>query len=314
MSDRRILFDKMVGIALHAFLLFAIAVSQNAYASIRNTDAGGIFAKASPSGAQYWNGDFKYGGGVVPHGRVEFYTEKGESIPLSDISIEFRTNPNPSNQDGKVFVVNRDTEFRLGIDPRLICPLARFVERDKYIAYTIPVVAYDEYYFSRNKLSYVGHVDVGEDTLPTYAAVEFTPPVITDLFEYIDLRAQTEPFSMEDEAIADINQFHGISNSPRTVKSGTYVNADFHIIYKAFLDKLNPTISIEGLPLRYTWDLGDFDQPVIKKVNIFSMPKNDDDLEQRESIMFFQNAAVFRMFANEKKYDFIQFRSRACSN
>jgi hypothetical protein len=283
-----------------ALLVLAFCASA---AAIRGAPASG-YISLGPSAAGGWfgGGSFAFSGGVSPNAKgVIFFDQSGRTISTGDLTIIYARN------SGKDYVAIRtgSQAFDLPMPHGMACPLARFVARNGSIAFTIPEIT-DDSFFSKNGL-------VKYKNSNALVAREFSNTRFADFLKDLDLDTTiTVPLqsNLRNGIMNEINSANGTSAAyaPRS-----YVNADFHVTYSAYLDTKNGRniVDIAGLPLRYYWAIASNGKAAITNVRIFSFPTTEDGLVY-DAILFFQNAAVFKQINQEAKARFASFTSAAC--
>lgn len=237
--------------------------------------------------------DFKYGGGVVPRGRVK-YQHEGKDIDADEVELVI--------QQRKVGVTWNGDFYVLPIEDKLLCPLAKFIDRGSYIAYTVPMVGIDEGYFRDHRLFKWGG---------GYVAEEFRGTGLESFLRAIDLSARTEPIPELLEA-AIVNNVHSGRAAVERTQEGSLVNADFHVTYIAHLvdGTDGKHVDIEGLPLCYAWDIAAGGTAVIAGVRTFVFPTKEG--LQYRAVLFFQHAALLRQSSVDDANAWAEFLKAAC--
>lgn len=277
-----------------------LALHWSAAWAVRNADLSSFVNTGSGVAVAFFHGPhYLYSGGVSlrAHG-LQFLSEDNSVIAIEDLSLQFDAT------GGTVKLGYKDALYELPIEDAMVCPLAKFVSRGAYTIYTIPVVREDEKYFSDSGLV---------ETAGGYVAKEFLGTKYVKFLDAVDLMSGTAPLpeALKKAVIDKINS--GLPNFDSS-EEGTYVNADFNIDYKAYLTKEGDRrfIDIAGLPLRYSWDVGAGEKAVIRDVEVFKFPERQSGLQYR-AVLLFQNAAVLRRFATQRKDSFQVFMESACS-
>jgi len=141
-------------------------------------------------------------------------------------------------------------------------------------------------------------------------AKEFKSKAHGELLEYTDLYTTTETM---DRRLENQIMQEAVTGNGRLTESGSYVNADFHVKYKVFLEIANRKriVDIGGLPLRYYWVKATDGSVRIRQVKVFTFPADVGDREARalqdRAVMFFQTAAVLRQFSRDNPPEFNRF-------
>ncbi len=282
---------------LAVFLAFTALLIASADAGIRAGNVSTSIAPSSLVGRKYFapGGGYRYGGGVTPWGSVR-YMHDGEVIPNSEIDLAI--------VDEDLTVRWRDESYSVESAPVSPCHIAHFVERGSPIAFTIPVAGRDSAYFREHKLRSMG---------AGYVATEFRSPAEANFLRSVDLATDTEdlPSEIEKQIIQDV---YGESDAPEYDEMGSYVNADFHVVYTVHLmnDDGRRWVDIEGLPLRYYWDVGAGGAGLITGVNVFAFPVDGEDSIQYQSILFFQTTALLRQELADDPEGFERLVAEGC--
>jgi hypothetical protein len=237
----------------------------------------------------------------VPWGTAEFLSPAGLKLGARQLQLVILDKAKLRNDQPDYDAIGirwNGKIYKLSAQDDLIYPLMKFIQRGSYIAYTIPVVDFDEDYFQENALV--------SDGLGSYVAQEFASVTHAEFLSEVDLDTETEeiPADIKARIISEVNQGKEQASS----RIGTYVNADFHVKYKVFLDIVNgdTTAEVGGLPLRYFWRVASNDSAIIRNVQVFKFPEEKFDLQYR-AILFFQTAAILRQFSLTNKREFNRF-------
>lgn len=253
-------------------------------------------------------GMFAYAGGVMFRGDVTFHGEDDKPIDGASVSLSAqpRTGKSSLNRAGSV--------YQLPVEPRLACALGKFVQNDRVLAYTVPMVADDPAFFAREGLvEKEGDYVAGE--LAAYTAELYAADLDVETEEITD--AVTHKLvldSMNDLVRRSGQTLRGLA--PLGAEgSGTYVNADFNVTYKAYLSKQGARkfVDFAGLPLQYFWSLTkDGRTPTFYNVEVFKFP-SEQDASQLTSISMFHNAALFRWMKSNKPAQFERYVTDICA-
>jgi len=284
------------------------------YSRYVHTPPAGPAAIPTPR-ATYFRAQYRFGGGVVPHGAAEFQPMDGKKTTARDLRLtvldpQKLTNGRP---DADAIGLTWDgNAYPLAAVDDMILPLMEFVDRGSYIAYTIPVAGFDEEYFKASKL--MPRPELKLDDLHGYVAQEFDTREYAKFLHDLDLRTRVQPLPADVKARI-------MANAPGRNAAGTtpgsYVNADFDVRYVVFLDTVGGkrVADVGGLPLRYDWSVAK-GGGVIDDVDVFVFPdrKNkafwdEEHFElQYKAVLFFQTAAVLRQFRQDNKDEFDRFK------
>jgi hypothetical protein len=194
------------------------------------------------------NGYFMIAGGVVLAGTASFYLETAGSDQLVPAAAVTPV----ANADGSVTLAYAGNQYPVGMPKGLACPLGRFVERDGFIAYTVPRFMDVE---SRREMTRVGlkHHRV---------AKEFENTAFETLLHAADFAAaQNLPDPVADRLMAGLNGSNGLTgfvvdaadSEPQAI--GSLVNTDAQVRYHVYLVSAKNRVEIGGVPLRYFWQL-----------------------------------------------------------
>jgi hypothetical protein len=262
---------------------------------------------------------WSYTGGVVLRGRAEFYYETGANstrIPIQQLKLQ-------SSNDGIVTISRNGKSFRLDTFPKLPCNLGKFIERGAIVAYT-ELDGVTEAMAER--MSAAGLVDssLGVAGLNHRIAREFFNTPFERLFERADnvLVADLD----EDLARQTINNLNArIGSDPNQFfRRGSYVHADFQVVYKVYLIDASNEVDIEGVPLRYELEYNRGGLPHVIGIQAFAQNWPDDAkltkaldpstaFSQYDIVWTFQTAAIFRELHQSNGSAFSKFVADACS-
>jgi hypothetical protein len=256
-------------------------------------------------------------GGVVLHGKAEFYLDSGEQstkVPISELTLR-------SEKDGKVSISRDQASYNLDVFPNFACPLGRFVQRDAMIVYTELDDVTDE---MEQLIAGAGLVDSRiPSAYENSVAREFAKTPFERLFERVDHAAITPlPSEIADPIVENLNKV--IKSDPKqSFDKGAYIHADFQVTYKIYLVDKSKQIDTEGVPMRYALKYHTGGLPYITKVDVFSQDWSDDtklsdlsgrpfSVSQYDIVLAFQIAAIFREFHRANGPAFSDFVSQAC--
>lgn len=297
---------------LKLLLIISLAISGKTSHAIREASISSYIRSSPHSSARaiMRGGLYAFAGGVIPRGDIIFYDDENEKrIPNS----ELRLNIDPIT--GRPVVSWKDESYNILIQKSLECPLAQYVQRDTVIAFTIAVVADDPTYLESQGLTQIAR--------GTYIAKDLIKQV--NLLEIIDLSDDVSPINdatVKNIILTSMNKMAKESANLTDLVAplgatgdGTYVNADFNVMYKGYMTKRNSRsfVDIAGLPLRYYWELStDKKTPIFTDVETFDFPKSNSQ-NLLAQITFFQNAAIFRRFKQSQPQQFENFTKAVCS-
>jgi hypothetical protein len=284
----------------------ALALTALALAGQRQAKYSSYMMTESQYAYAYYQGaarHYIYSGGITLwNGGATFYGPSGSKVPIKNLTLEVQ------GSLSQAAIRYQNTTYKIDFDSNLVCSLAKFIDRDAYIIYTIPVVEENADYFAQNGLVKMRGV---------YVAKEFATAELAGFLDYVDLDTDTValPDKFKRPIINDSNGVNRGRNeaSRRITKRGTYTNADFHVNYQVFLrqNARSPEVDIAGLPLQYIWSVGEDGKAVITDVEVYADARQKGDLQYR-AIQLFQTAAVFRQFQRERPANFSQFLQSAC--
>jgi hypothetical protein len=285
-------------------LLLALLVVCDAAGQVRRRIEISRFVQPSRVGSavagRYFTRAFRFAGGVVPRGTAVFINPAGRRLGTRQLELvildKSKLRNNRTDYDA-IGIRWNGKIYQLAAQDDLIYPLMKFIQRGSYIAFTIPVVDFDENYFRENSLLSDGGVG--------YVAKEFLTPSHIELLQEIDLDTETQEMLPKETAgiMRAINR-----GNRQSAEMGTYVNADFHIAYQVFLANANGknVVDVGGLPLRYSWSVARDGRAVIDEVQVFTFPEDEFSLQDR-AVMFFQTAAILRQFSQDNPREFNRF-------
>jgi hypothetical protein len=287
-------------------LLTILHIGGPAFA-VRQATISSFVNVGSPAAVAWFGGTFIYSGGVSPGSRgVRFFIDNNnQMVQIDSLNIVFQNNPGSPVQ----ISLNND-RYELPIPLGMVCPLAQFVNRNGSIIFTIPSKE-DPSFFNANRLVQY------EDT-NAYVAAEFSGTRFAKFFEDLDLADITVkmPNNMRLALMREINNANAIPSSTKIDPSDweSYVNADFHVTYSAYLQNFQnrKRVDIAGLPLRYYWSPQRSGKALINDVEVFDFPTTETGLLY-DAVIFFQNTAVFRQFRKDRADNFRAFSEAACS-
>jgi hypothetical protein len=307
-QQSRSLFLK-AGRSAVSLLLILVFVFSAASQGRRKIEISRVINPAPVAGA-YFTKVFRYGGGVVPYGSAEFISPTNAKLTAGQLQLvildKSKLRNNRTDYDA-IGIRWQGKVYQLATQDDLVYPLMKFVQRGKYVAYTIAVAGFSKAYFNESGLVDVGDMSLNGRTFNTYATKEFQAAPHVKFLQQIDLNTKVEalPANVKTMIIKDVKGAKRLSPEARSVIS--YVNADFHIEYKVFLDSANGkrVIDVGGLPLRYQWATAK-GGAIIKDVYVFQFPTRQFDLQDR-AVMFFQTAAILRQFHKDNPQEFNRF-------
>jgi hypothetical protein len=295
-------------------ILLVFLVVFNALGQVRTKLEASRFINPSPAAATYFRTAVRYGGGVVPYGSAEFISPTNAKLKANQLELVILDEPKLSNNrtDYDAIGIRWQGEvYQLSVPDDLIYPLMKFVQRGSYIAYTVAVAGFDEDYFKKNYLVYVGKVKLDGEDFNAYAARELRSAPHVKFLKALDLLTVTEPMNAKLTAMIMRDVGTGPLQLLQLAQSSSissYVNADFHVTYKVFLvDNGKKVVDVGGLPLRYYWTVAsDGSAMAIRGVEVFRFPRKEYSLQDR-AVMFFQTAAILRQFNRDNKPAFNRF-------
>lgn len=248
-------------------------------------------------------GSFAFSGGVSPQARaVIFYDSDNKKIEVQRLDL----NAEATN----VYIAYNEKKFQLPMPLGIACSLAAYIQRGGKIAFTIPERD-DSSFFSSNGL--IPYQDTN-----AYVAKEFARPEFANFLKDLDLADITSsmPSNIKRALMNEINSANGVPGGKVIDPSGwdSYVNSDFHVTYSAYLvwTPNGGAVDIAGLPLRYFWSVQPSGKALIHDVHVFDFPSSNNGLLYN-SVLFFQNAAVFGQFKAQDRGKFNLFRQRVCA-
>jgi hypothetical protein len=294
---RRIRFVLVVTTLL---FLFGFCSSVSA---IRNVSVASYVFPNAPGGVAHFGGNFAYSGGVSPAAReVRFLDSSGRPLPTEELNIVFRR----IGSQEYVGITSGNETYELAMPSGMACPLGRYIARNATIAFTVPS-RIDNQFFSNNRL-------VPYKNTNAYIAREFSNTKFADFLKELDLDTSITGPLPNNLRTALMNEINSANQTHPVSWSESYVNADFHVTYSAYLISKGGRniVDIAGLPLRYYWSIAPNGKAAINTVHVFSFPSTERGLLY-EGVIFFQNAAVFKQFNQDAKSRFTAFTSAACS-
>lgn len=314
LSDQRSSqFTKRYFFILRFFLLLILACS--VIGKIRGIEMASFTQPTSKPAAAYFREEFRYGGGVVPMGTAEFLYQEKNQLDIHQLELIILDEGRLRSTQRSYNVIGikwDDNIYQLTIRNDLIYPIMKFIQRRGYIAYTIPVAGVDQKFFDRNHLVPYKEIDLGPVKKLSYVAEEFSSPSHAEFLKNIDIdpsiRTGSMPSKLEKMIMDDINR--GKSEKDIGFPISSYVNADFHIKYKAFLveNKREKFIDVGGLPLRYGWSIAKDRSAIIYGVKIFDCPTEQEKYSlQYRAVLFFQTVAILRQFFWDSRQEFDRF-------
>lgn len=281
-------------VSVLAFSCLAFAVRPASISATINLNSPS-FSKALSSGA------FFRAGGVMPVGDVKFRMDDGT---VDGVHVDVASLRLEAERAKGIFITRGSERFNMPMPSEWVCPLLRFVEGGQSIAYTLPPMDLSDADLSEFELVEGGAGYVSRELLP-----------IADFLHRLDLHGNVQalPDNVESAILETANrEARNHRNVPDALRpgSGTYVNADFHIRYIAYLAK-SKSVDIAGLPLRYTWQIEPPSRLLIQRVSSFRLPV-DKDKEAVNQVLFFHNVAILRKFAQAKAAEYNSLVSRTC--
>jgi hypothetical protein len=286
---------------LISIILFLFAFCESVSA-VRNAPLSSYIALGSPAALGHFAGDFAFSGGVSPSAReVKFLDSLDRTIPTAELNILF------SRIGGKDYVAIKsgNETYELPMPNGMACPLARYVTRNASIAFTIPSKI-DIDFFTKNKL-------VRYQNTNAYIAREFSNTRFADFLKDLDLDTTITTPLPNNFRSALMNEINAANQTRPTGRSDSYVNADFHVTYSAYLINKSGRniVDIAGLPLRYYWSIASNGKAAINNVHVFSFPSTEEGLLY-DAVLFFQNTAIFKQFNEDTRSRFVTFTNAAC--
>lgn len=293
---------KMGKVLRNSTLLGLVVHMMTAFLPVRRAEMSSFinFSSQRASVGFFGSGEFMYSGGVVPRGLATFLRPDGTRINGKDLGLAIINKSKFANRisDFDAIGIKYGNEvYKISMDDKLLYPLMKFVKSGTYTAYTIPP-NYDAEYF--RKKEFVEWNDA-------YVAREFEGHEL--FLDAVDLDTEIEslPLEMEKKIVQSFDTLYS-NRELNQSKSGSYINADFHITYQVFLETMDgeKVADIAGLPLRYYYGVNSSNQPIIRQVKIFQFPEDEHSL-QYKSTVFFQAAAVLRYFKHKNPAEFARF-------
>ncbi len=304
----------MRSVLLAACCLLALSATAVAQVRTQTDPIAFIDPSATPAAARLFerNGIFRIAGGVVLGGRTNFVVQNGSAAqPIADAAIQLL-----ADGTGGAVLRYSGAEYPVRMPAGLGCPLARFVERDGLIAYTVPRFLDED---GRRELMNLGIVR-------HRIAHEFNNTPFEPLLHAADF-AQTRPVppAIAQPLIAALNAINGV-NSLIVLASdddpiGSMLNADVQTRYTAYLDPARHTLEMSGVPLRYFWQYG-----LGETANVFSVEALAQNWPagaglsapgaapgQVDVANFYQSAGLFREMHLADGAAFALFTEKVCA-
>ena len=255
----------------------------------------------------YFQTEGKFGGGVVPRGSAQFVDPQNNVVAARELQLVVLDKAKFRNRRADYNAVGigwKDHVYELGAPDDLIYPLMKFIQRNKFIIYTVPVAGFNRNFFTDNALRAFRRV---EPLGMGYVAKEFLGTQYAELLEWTDF-AETVPMSrnLQQQILSHIKTGPGVFTG-----DGSYVNADFHVNYKVFLEIEGGkrVVNVAGLPLRYFWFASKTGGGVkVDKLEVFRYP-SEPLSQQDRSVMLFQTTAILRQFSKTNPKEFNRFLS-----
>ena len=295
------------------FLLVTLLMSQLCFGGIRKVEVSSFIV---PSSVEARNNfvpiHARFACGVVPRGSAVFLSPSKVRLSANQIGLVIldKTKLKNDQMDLDVIGIQWNSEnYELSVPDKLIYPLLKFIQREAYIAYTIPQLGIDTSYFQENLLIKEDS-EYAYDSSQGYVAREFNSPELIDFLRSVDISTDADdslPSELKQSILKDVNK-NPSWDALDIEQYGSYVNADFHINYQVFLDNngSKKTADVGGLPLRYHYDLRGNNILVIDEITMFNYPEEEFDL-QYKAILFFQAAAILRQFYRDNRQEFNRF-------
>lgn len=292
-------------------LVLILTIAFGAIAQVRRRIQVSKMINPSEVAGTYFSSDFKFGGGVVPRGAAEFVSPDNTELSAQQLELVILDNAKLANNQTDYDAIGlrwQGETYKLAVPDDFVYPLMKFIQRNSYIVYTIPVTGTDNTYFGRNGLVPFRRVRLGEDVYMAYAALEFTAARQKEFLHGVDF-AKTFKLSDATKApiIDDIEGRVRGSNIPAS-QWGTYVNADFHVKYHFYMTTTDGqnVVDSDGLPLRYAFFVATDGTAIIEDIEVFAFPKTPYDF-QDQAILFFQATAILRQFHEHNPRAFNRF-------
>ena len=268
------------------------------------------FIQTAPLASTFFRVSARFAGGVAPNGSAEFLAPEPALTKIKPSELKLtvldrRKLANDLPDYDAIGIQWKGVAYKLTTDDTVLLPLMKFVASGHEIAYTIPEEEdNDPEYFKNNGLVALP-VTLFEER---YVAKELRDDDLVDFLDRFDVSESiVEPLdnSIKCGILGDIAK----TNTPlgKFLRRGTWVNADFHVNYKVFLETKNgsSTAAVGGLPLRYYWNVYEKGNSV-SDVEVFRFPEREHTLEY-EAILFFQTAAILRQFKESNPAEFNRF-------
>lgn len=298
-------------------LVLILTIAFGAVAQVRRRIQVSKMINPSEVAGSYFSHDFKFGGGVVPRGAAEFVSPANTELSAQQLEFvildQAKLGDDQTDYDAIGLRWQGET-YKLAVPDDFVYPLMKFIQRNSYIVYTIPVTGSDKTYFDRNGLIPFKRVRLGEDVYMAYAALEFNSARQKEFLHRVDF-AKTYQLSdaTKGPIIDDIQRRVRGSNQPASAL-GTYVNADFHVKYHFYLTTTDGqnVVDSDGLPLRYAFFVATDGTAIIDDIEVFAFPKTPYDF-QDQAILFFQTTAILRQFHKDNPRAFNRFLAQVAA-
>jgi len=269
-------------------------------------------------------GNFRYAGGVVPgKGKVDFWKgnpkehAKIDSKELKFVVLDKEKLRNNSSDYDAIAIQWKGVNYLISTRDDMLIPSMKFLERNSDIAYTIPYGGFNAKYFKDNALE-EARINPNDFAPPTeikkgYVAKEFHAPVDhLSLLEDADF-AKSEMFPWDDKADALRDALIKNITIPEVfdpkADGGTYLNADYNVIYQAYFDDSSgkKVINVGGVPLRFFWEQSAYTGHKVEwDVEKLAFPAVEFD-KQDQTIMFFQTMAILKQIKDGNPTEFARF-------
>ena len=262
------------------------------------------------------SGLFRIAGGVVLGGSANFYLEQsGVDQPVLASAVELF-----GNQDGTVSLHYAGSSFHVAMLAGLACPLAKFVERDGIVAYTIPKYMDEESRAAMMRIGLRRH----------RVAREFDGTPFESLLRAADFAETIKlPHEMGNALSASLNNADGVDGfviyaadeSEKPI--GSLINTDAQVHYHVYLMPQNHQVETSGVPLHYYWELDHTGAAGVFAVDAFAqnwapgthltnLSAPGAQPTQYDIVNFYQTAGIFHQVHMSNPEQFKSFVGQTC--
>lgn len=302
-------------------LLLILAICFGAIAQVRRRIQVSRSINPSPVAGTYFRGTFRFGGGVVPRGTAQFLSPDNKGLNPSQLELVILDNAKLANDRTDLDAIGLKWQgqvYKLAMPDDFVYPLAKFVQRESEIAYTIPVVLFDEEYLKTRRLKDFRRVLLNYKYFMGYAAEEFESFSHKEFLEKLDLSRDVGEMTDADKRLImeDIKKEVRGSNVIQDRLGGSYVNADFHVIYHFYLTSTNGknVVDSDGVPFRYYFRVASDNTAIIRHIQVFAFPEDARDPKfQDQAILFFQTTAILRQLYKDNRPAFNRFLAQVAA-